>query len=248
MDIDDARLMAYVDGELPADELAAIESRAAADAALAERIRQARALRARVAAAYAPVLEEGVPDRLREQLQPVYAGTQSPSGATGPATTRRQWGQRRRTRAWAALAASLLLGVLLARVVPMGLSPAEDVTFADGAMHAGGALGRALDDGLAAEGATGSVAIGVSFRARDGGYCRSFGIDGVRPRAGLACRDGDAPWRVTTLAEAAASSGPGLRQAASALPPAVLADIDARIDGEPLDAGQERAARAAHWR
>jgi hypothetical protein len=248
MDIDDERLMAYVDGELPADEVAAIESRAGADAALADRIRRARAMRMRIAAAYAPVLDEAVPARLRGPLQPGPETMQSPADVPRAAASRGRWGQRRRVRQWAAMAASLLLGVLLARVAPMDPSPGQDVAFVDGAMRAGGALVRALDDGLAAAGAPGGVSIGVSFRALDGGYCRSFSIDGDRPRAGLACRDGEAPWRVTTLAEATATSGPGLRQATSSLPPAVLADIDARIEGEPLNAGQERAARAARWR
>jgi len=39
-----------------------------------------------------------------------------------------------------------------------------------------------------------------------------------------------------------------MRQAGSALPPAVLADIDARIDGPSLDVQAERQARAQGWR
>jgi len=39
-----------------------------------------------------------------------------------------------------------------------------------------------------------------------------------------------------------------MRQAGSTLPPAVLADIDARIDGQALDADGERKARAHGWR
>lgn len=48
------------------------------------------------------------------------------------------------------------------------------------------------------------------------------------------------------LAEAVPQGGE-LRQAAS-LPPAVLAAIDARIEGEPLDAEAEAAALSAGWR
>ena len=39
----------------------------------------------------------------------------------------------------------------------------------------------------------------------------------------------------------------GYRQAGSALPPAVLDAIDARIDGAPLDAAGEEAARRRGW-
>lgn len=250
MEIDDTRLMAYVDGELSAEEAARIESQAAADAALAERIRRTRALRVRLGGAYAPVLDEEVPQRLRDVLRPgseipdPVRAIPAPATALGVQPGRR----RRRARDWSALAASLLLGVLIARVLPPGTSPAQDDAFVDAAMRAGGALERALNDGLAAAGPDGGVSIGLSFRARDGVYCRSFTLDGEQPRAGLACREGGARWRVTTLSDTGAATGQEMRQAASGLPPAVLADIDARIEGEPLDASQEQAARAARWR
>ena len=49
------------------------------------------------------------------------------------------------------------------------------------------------------------------------------------------------------LGEAVPQAGE-YRQASSALPPAVLAEIDARLQGEPLDAAAERKARDAGWR
>lgn len=39
-----------------------------------------------------------------------------------------------------------------------------------------------------------------------------------------------------------------MRQAASALPPAVLAAVDAAMAGDALNAEQEKAARDAGWR
>ena len=65
--------------------------------------------------------------------------------------------------------------------------------------------------------------------------------------AGLACRDG-AAWRVSTLAAVARVEAAPMRQAGSALPPAVLDAIDARIADKPLDAAGEEAARARGWR
>jgi hypothetical protein len=53
---------------------------------------------------------------------------------------------------------------------------------------------------------------------------------------------------VTVLAESSAERRGQMRQASTSLPAAVLADIDARIQGESLDARAERDARARGWR
>lgn len=250
MNIDDGRLMAYVDGELDAALAARVEAAIAADPALAERVERHRALRARLGDAYARVLDEPVPERLRAVLGTASTGAapQVSSLHLAPTSSRRtrpRWSARE----WTAMAASLLLGVLLARGLPLPQQEASsDSALVDAAMRARGGLAQALDQALAGEPAAARVAVGLSFRARDGGYCRSFRIADARPLAGLACRgDGDT-WRVTTLAEAGPAAGDGLRQASTALPASVLADVDARIEGDPLDAGQERAARDARWR
>ena len=108
-------------------------------------------------------------------------------------------------------------------------------------------LARALDTRLSSEGASqGAVSVGLSFRAGDGDYCRTFVLEPPRSVAGLACRDATG-WRVTAIGEAAAPGGE-LRLASSALPPAVLAEVDARLDGEALDTAGERDARDAGWR
>ena len=105
-----------------------------------------------------------------------------------------------------------------------------------------GALASALDRQVGGKG-DGTVKVGVSFAARDGAYCRGF-VMGTS--AGLACRAGG-QWRIPVLAEAATEATGGYRQAGSALPPAVLDAIDARIADKPLDAAGEEAARARNW-
>src|SRR3546814_14492173 len=65
MSFDPASVAAFVDGELDDFNMRRIEREAATDAALAAEIARHRALKARLSAHYAPVLEEAVPERLR---------------------------------------------------------------------------------------------------------------------------------------------------------------------------------------
>jgi hypothetical protein len=114
----------------------------------------------------------------------------------------------------------------------------------DGALVARGALESALDRQLAsAQGAADPVQIGVTFRSMDGGYCRSFSVAGAHS-AGLACRRaGD--WRIEILA-GVESQGEGMRPA-NAPSAVVLQAIEARIQGEALDAAAEERARMSGW-
>ncbi|RZI97718.1 MAG: hypothetical protein EOP39_27820 [Rubrivivax sp.] len=89
----------------------------------------------------------------------------------------------------------------------------------------------------------GAVAVQISFKAKDGRYCRSFSTNAS---AGLACREADGAWALQQVASVSAS-GRGMRQAASSLPPSVLAAVDAAMAGEALNAEQERMARDAGW-
>lgn len=251
MNIEEARLMAYVDGELEAGDIARVEASIAADPRLAAYVQRQAALRARLGAAYAGVLDEPVPERLLATLCD-DVGSDAPTGGTVASLPRRKAASHPRphwsVREWTALAASLLLGVLLARVLPPVPGATSETRLVDATMRAHGELAQALEHGLAAETTTARVVLGLSFRSQDDGYCRSFTLATQRPLAGLACRTGDAPWRVVTLAEAARTGAGDLRRASSALPASVLAEVDARIEGEPLDAVQERAARDLRWR
>lgn len=152
---------------------------------------------------------------------------------------------------WGALAASLAVGVLAGSLWLGGGSGGSDgggtglvATDASGRLIARGALAGALSQQLAGSGqADKAVQIGISFAARDGGYCRSFTAGAS---AGLACRDGDT-WRIPVLREAPPDTG-AYRQASSAAPVGVLDAIDERIEGAALDAQAERAARDRGWK
>lgn len=195
---------------------------------------QRQAERRRLAAAFDDVLTEPVPDRLSALLR-------EPSAASAPKVidldaVRAQRRSMSSWMAWGGMAASLLLGAVIGTRFQAGAGD-------DPRQLASGPLARALDTQLASAPA-GPIAVPISFKAKDGRYCRSFSGD---RSAGLACRDSDGAWVVQTLVATQPSTG-GMRQAASALPAAVLEAVDAAMAGEALSAEQEMAARDNRWR
>lgn len=229
MSFDPATVAAFVDGEL--DDLTArrIEREAAGDPALAAEIERHRALKAQLAAHFAPISEEPVPERLRALL---VTDTKVDSSL---ADRRDAKGTRFAPLHWGAIAASLALGLTI------GLKPwrpAADVSQANGTLVASGPLARALDTQLASsQPANADVRIGLSFRDRQGRTCRSF--EG-RDLSGIGCRD-DGGWTL----ERTMGGRPGgdYRQASSG----ELAAAAAMMAGDPLDADAERAARDKGW-
>lgn len=239
MSIDDDRLLAFVDGELEPAACAEIERALAADPTLARRAARHRALRARVAETYAPVLDEPVPTRL-------MALVSADRTRTADLTAARARRGRPGWPAWAAMAASLVVG-LAAGAELMRVGAPSLVTAGPTGLAARGALAHALDDQLASSGGAGPIRIGVSFLSTGRRYCRTFHAASAR-LAGLACRDPDA-WRVeVAVAQGSAPPAGAYRMAASELPAPVLAAAQAMMAGEPLDAAGEAAAKAKRWR
>ena len=238
----DEILMAYADGELEPARRAEVEQAMRADPAVAAAVQRHRALRADVFAAFAGVLDEPVPERLRPHAaaSPVRVDALRAAGAR-PLPARWSWPR------WGGMAASLAVGVLVGALGWRGMhagGAAPAVAQMGGALVAQGALAQALSQQLASEQGQGAgVTLGVSFQARDGSYCRSFTMGSS---GGLACRSGG-EWRVPVLAEGEAERGGTYRQAGSAMPAAVLDAIDQRIAGPALDAQAERKARERGW-
>ncbi|MBV8379648.1 MAG: hypothetical protein JO369_02630 [Paucibacter sp.] len=226
------RAQAYVDGELDETACAAFEARlaanAAGDAELRAYVERARGLRALLGAAYAPVLDEPVPERLHAALQPKREKVVSLAAS---ARARLGWAF------WGGLAASVVLGVVVGRQIGPASTPGAPGVLAQGQ------LAEALDTRLSGE-QLGGVSLGLSFVAKGGDYCRSFRTD---DGAGLACRE-PAGWAVRELVPVKNAPASDYRTAASPLPPALLERIDALRDGDTLDATQEAAARAKGWR
>jgi hypothetical protein len=255
MNYDDETLMAYADGELDEALRAQIAAAVEKDPGLARRVAKHRALRAEVAGAYSGVMNQPVPESLRAAARgnPATAAAPAPAPAPAPgkggnvvqfpARAARPPPTPWRAREWTAMAASLVLGVMLSWRF---LAPGGEFASDDGSLVARGELARALDSQLAsAQTGSAPVALGVTFKARDGDYCRSFVLRETST-AGLACHRGG-QWRipVTTSVELA---GGDIRQATTSMPPAILAAIEERLSGDVLDATGELQARDSRWK
>jgi len=244
LNYDDETLMAYADGELDPAQRAVIEAAIAQDPELARRVAQQRALRTKMAGAFGKVLDQPVPERLENAAR---GGAKTESGRGNvlqfPARSARAPSPPWRAREWIAMAASLLLGVLLSWRL---LTPDPGVFEAGtGGMLARGELARALDRQLASEQrGEEPVLIGLTFKAHEGNYCRSFLLRSAQT-AGLACRVG-AEWQVAATDSSVTSQG-GMQQASSALPPSILRIIESRMQGTVLDAEAEKIAQQDAW-
>ena len=226
MSFDPATIAAFVDGELDDVTARRIDREAAQDALLAAQIERHRALKARLAAHYGPVVEEAVPDRLRALL------------AVDASLAERREARRARFRPihWSAIAASLMLGLTLGLRPWM---PAADVADVNGTLVASGSLAKALEMQLASnQPASADVRIGLSFRDGQGRYCRSFA---GRNLSGIGCHDAGR-WSIERMTGGEAASQ--YRQASSSI---LATDAAAMMAGDAFDAAGERAARDRGW-
>jgi hypothetical protein len=230
----DEKFFAWLDGELSASEAAEMEGKIAADPQLARLAEQHRAMGARLRSAFDTIAEAPVPEHiaapLREPAAQVVAFAAVRSGRA----------RRASLPQWAAIAATLVAGVLVGTLVRQPANASLEID--RGGIYAAAALDRALDDQLASA-PTGDIRIGLTFREETGVICRSF--TGAEA-SGLACRDGDR-WRVRGLFATPEGQSSEFRMAAG-MDPHLAALIDSTMVGEPLDAVEERAAMQGSWR
>lgn len=216
-------LAAYADGELGGTRAAEVALAVTADPALQAQVDEHRALKAKLAAHFAPILDAPLPEHLTAPLRRQEAEIIDFAAARNRRIARWSW------IAAPALAASLALAVF----VPRG---------GDG--YASGALAETLDTQLvAAQPADAPTRILLSFRDKAGSYCRAFAGEA---QSGIACRDAEG-WRLVTEGEGAAAQAGEYRMAGN--PAAeMLERAQAMAAGPALDAPQERAARERGWR
>lgn len=244
MRFSDEMLMAYADGELDLVARAEIEAAMAADPAMARAVERHRALASKLQSAYGGVLDEPVPQRLAKLVEPPAAEPVIRLSPPRAALAALQAAHARwQLPQWSALAASIALGAAIG--VLLSRAPSAPYEQTAHGLVARGELDDALTRQLAGSLGTGGPRVGISFRDRDGDYCRTFHLQHESPLAGLACRAG-AEWQLEVLAAAPALAG-DLRPA-TAMPMAVLHAVDAMIEGEPLDVAAEKDARDGGWR
>src|SRR5579862_558563 len=252
MDIPDEQLAAFVDGELEGVERARIEQAIQTDSRLAKRVAQYRARHARLHRGLDGLRQEAISHRL---MQPGRSAT-----ATGSAQVidlarvraeRKKRTERNRSRlsqrvtVAASLAVGLLLGLLIERLLP----EAALTQYRDGALYAHGALADALDEQLGSTALLGSsVRVGLTYKAKDGHYCRTFSVREIHAISGLACHE-QQHWRVWTLEGGEArTNGTHVARGASVLPPGLAQAVNERTSGAPLNAQAELNAQRGGWR
>ena len=243
MEIDDLKLLAYADGELGPGERLEVERALGTDPALAARLAAHRTLAARLSMAMQGELTEPVPERLVQVARTAPAGSASLS-RIGP----RNPGSGSLLPRWSALAASFAFGAIGAALW-LKSTDHSLMGVQHGRLSARGELAQVLTDQLAGANAGARTQVGISFRDKQGQYCRTFTIRDGAGTAGLACRDA-AGWSVQAVAPLGESenNGAGLRMAASSMPKEIVEAVDNRIVGEALDGAGEKRAQAQGWR
>jgi hypothetical protein len=233
----DEKFFAWLDGELDPAESAEMEARVESDPRLSRLAQEHRALAARLRHAFDKVAEAPVPESLSKSLRKREADVADFSagrvsrGAPGWAPLPQ----------WAAMAATLVLGLLLGTM--FRLPDPSPLEVEGTAIYASASLDQALDSGLASAPDDGDVRLGLTFRDHAGSICRSFA---AVQASGLACREGDR-WQVRGLFAAAEGQATDYRMA-TGIDPNLAALIDSTMASDPFDAAQERAARDAGWR
>lgn len=240
MTFSDEILMAYADGEVDEALRVQIEAAMAVEPGIAAVVERHRKLRAQLSGALSGALSEPIPERFLAAL----AAPSPVDNNVIPLADRRA--PRWRLREWSALAAMFVLGISVGFAV-MSRNDAI-VSSEGGTLMAARPLAAALTEQLAStQRGDEPVAVGISFNARSGDLCRTFAIRSSR-LAGIACRD-KAGWRVQMLTDSEVKGeSTAYRQAASAMPAAVLSQVEQQIVGEPFDAPSEAKARREDWR
>jgi hypothetical protein len=244
----DEVLIAYVEDRLERGERDRIELAIARDGQLAQRIARLRTAQTRRQGASGGALQE----RRRRLRSSEPRGRTHPVGpaeiidlARVRAERMRRIERRHRNRTAArglGVLAGLLVGLFAGWFIERWSSGDNLMELRAGALLARGPLQRALNEQLAGEPAHwGAVRIGVSLRARAGGYCRTFELAGSALTDGLACRIGDR-WRLLALID-----GPAAAHVFMPLPPGLLAAVSANTSGQPLDGTGETLARRNGW-
>lgn len=250
MTITDEELAAFIDGECDDAARVRIEQAAAADPALAERIRAERAVVDQLRERFDTLLKEPVPaywaEMIRAEVQPEAEPVAAP--VIELAAVRAERAEARHVpraplwrSAWigGAMAASLVLGLFLGGVREGGVPIASE----NGVLVARGELADALDSQLASAQSGKALRMLATFRNADGTLCRAFS---GATASGIACHGANG-WQLRHVLPGTPADSAQYRQAGSA-DADLMAIAQQMASGDPLDAAQEAQARKSGWR
>jgi len=227
---EEEEFFAWLDGEVDAATAVRIEAEVSADPVLTAKASAHRALKHRLRNSFDSLMTAPVPGRIA--APPIDFTAARARQAARPVS---------RARQWAALAATLAVGIVTATFITTGLSAPG--ARGNGSFMVSAGLAHSLDTQLASAPVDGDIRIGLTFRERGGALCRSFER---RADSGLACRADDA-WIVRNVFPHRREGGGDYRMAAGS-DPRLAKLIDETRVGEPLDAEEERAAQRRGWR
>jgi hypothetical protein len=257
--IPDETLMAYVDGELPADEAARVAARLETDAearARADLFVQSKAL---VGGAFAKLLSEPVPERLLAAAAgptvsraPAREGTAAPPADVVPFKPKAAPMARPAVRVWpTAMAASIAalvaggLGYLVGQssIAPVAPAPSAFNLAAPSVL----AAVAATPDGDSRDVERLTVTVTGTYRMNDGRICRT--VDASHQTApqralALACQQGTA-WQLTASFPIPTSDAGAIRPASASN--ALDAVLDAGGAGEALNRSDVNALISRGW-
>lgn len=184
--IDELKLMAFVDDELSEDEAQEIREMIANDPVLLAQVEEIQALRGTLNAAIDASITHPPPDHLMKTLR-----TSAPVAEFSRASNSHAMQNQRTIANWfrpAAMAASVaalaIAGTLLLRPAPEGMTLPDNTLVA---------LNTVGDDGVAD-----GTAIAESYLDTNGRLCRSFTLTDS-DHHGLACRNTPEDWQLVVL-------------------------------------------------
>ena len=247
-DNDDILLSAYLDNELPADEVRALESRLLNEPGLQRRLETLRGSDAVARELFAAVDEEPMPAAVLDLLAEARAVDKADN-----VVALRPRNVNRFLQAPVAIAASVaLLAGIVATNLYRTLDDATAESIGPGIVSADSRLHDLLDESPSGDvvalddAASGEVLL--SFADASGRHCRQVRVTARgRDAHALACRAGsDWEVRVVALADPVAAE---FGQASSAVPAAVETAVDRLIgDGQPLDPAEEMLLISEGWK
>ena len=201
-------------------------------------------MRDRLRGHFAPIADEPVPQDWIASIRSATAAPAVTLNVVSMDAARAARAQRapskmpRRLWAGAALAASLVVGVMIGDRVHQ---PAVLVAGKTG-LVASGELAQALNTQLASAQDKAPIRILGTFKRQAGDTCRVF--DGAAA-SGIACHDSDG-WQMQQVVPGTKTSQAAYRQAGSDQA-GLMAQAQAMMVGDPFDATQERTARDHLW-